>query len=93
MTITRNAGIPVDLMTRMPNYICIRDPKIPSINGTWYDLDLVDTWGEEKRIVAKNIVVTGAEVITYVPIEEFEEREDGAIAQVYVRQTETGENE
>lgn len=80
MTTASSGGILGALTMKMPNYICIRDPLRPSVDGKWFDLDII-----EQGAIAKTLTDIGS-VVSYVPIEEFEEREDGAIAQVYVEQ-------
>lgn len=65
----------------MPDYVVIRDPANPSIDGKWYDL--------EKLYDFSPLVEASGESYHYHPTGEFEVRDDdGAVAQVWRRKDE-----
>jgi hypothetical protein len=58
---------------RDPDYVVIRDPEEPRISGTWYDLTAVLPGRRSGN------------AISYAPTPFIEVRDDGAVAQVYMR--------
>jgi len=64
-----------------PDYIVIYDPDTPELHGKWYDRNQLHShdvsWAD----------VMGGDVISYVPSSEFRLRSDGAVAQVWIRES------
>lgn len=59
-----------------PNYVVIRDPDAPEYSGKWFDLSAFREDAEE---------ISYGEEVVYVPTSFIEVRDDGAVAQVYMR--------
>lgn len=63
------------------DYIVIRDPDEPSISGKWYD----------RNDILPSVVAADPRMdLTYTPTPFIEVREDGAVAQVWMRKRNHG---
>lgn len=61
-----------------PNYVVIRDPEYEQVNGKWYDLNA------DRSPFPLPPGEVGEEIL-FVATPFIEVREDGAVAQVYMR--------
>lgn len=59
----------------MADLVVIRDPDAPALSGRWFHIEAMP----------EIEFVTGDGSVTYVPTPFIETREDGAVAQVYMR--------
>jgi hypothetical protein len=62
-----------------PDFIVIRDPNYDELDGRWVDRR------QSNPLLCCTPANDGSMNVLYVPTDEFETRQDGAVAQVYVR--------